>query len=438
LQTIVDVLAEVDRSYYRKLSEDERQAMVEAMIQAGLNHLDPYSQYFNEKELKQFTAENRGVFGGIGAMLGVDPRTGTITIDNVLPESPALAGGLLAKDLILKVDGVATNPNNVETVRAVIKGEPGTAVTLTIGRAEATFDVVLTRAIIQIQTLKGYRHTAPTAKAWDYLIDPQAGIAYIRLLEFNEKAAAEMQAALKEIDAAGGRALILDLRDNGGGLLNMAEQIADLFLAEGVIVRTQDRAQLEKKVSAKNDSSPWELPSKRPMVVLLNRNSASATEIVAAALQDNNRATIIGERSYGKGSVQRNIVAADDKSAIKITTQIWLTPKGRHIDRGVILTDSEAKDITRDKDAYGVKPDAGFDVPLTNEQIYQIILHQREVDMGREPTTAKAIEAKPGEKGKGNMPPLDPTFRDPVVRRAIDELSKQVGQAALGQRPKAS
>ena len=418
LSSIVEVLAEIDKSYYRELTDEEKKKIVEGMIQGGLDKLDPYSEYFDEERLKQFNAENKGVFGGIGAYLGVDPKTGLLIIDTPMPDGPAIEAGLLAGDVILKIDGKDVIVGETDSARAAIKGEPGTKVTFTIGRGDKIFDVNITRAIIQIQAVKGWRRLEGDGKPWNFILDGDPKIAFIRLNEFSEKAHDETKAALKAADEAGAEAIILDMRGNGGGLLTMAEKVSDLFLADGVIVRTRDRFDLGKDTKAKNDGSVWESPAKRPMAVLVNRGSASATEIVAAALQDNGRAAIVGERTYGKGSVQRSILSPDEKTAIKITTQIWLTPKGKHIDRGVVLTAAEAKDANRNKDDYGVAPDAGLAVPMKEDEVIQSILYWGEVERGRNPADFKPLSP--------NGPKLDPKFRDPVVEKAKEHIEAEL------------
>jgi carboxyl-terminal processing protease len=428
MHAIADLLAEVDKNYYRELSEKEKQVMIEAMLKAGLKSLDDYSEYFNEKDLQQFSSDNRGVFGGIGAMLDVDLKRGKLIVDAPVPDSPAMEAGLLAKDEILKVDGEPVDPLNPDLARGKIKGDPGTKVTLNIQRGSRNFDLTITRAMIQIHAVKGYRRNKTDPKAWDYLIDKDSGVAIIRLAEFSEKSFTEVQAALKAIDEAGGKALILDMRNNGGGLLNMAEKISDLFLAEGTIVQTKDRYDLGKVTKANRDSSIWEDAKKRPMVVLQNGGSASATEIVAAALQENKRAIVVGERSFGKGSVQRSMIAADEKSGIKLTTQIWLTPTGRHIDKGLILTNKEREDKTRNKDDYGVKPDDGYEVKMTDTDVIQYFLHLREVDRGREP---KDSPKPTGTRPKDEIPEIDPAYRDPVVEKALEYLKKEMKTAQV-------
>ncbi|MCU0702938.1 MAG: S41 family peptidase [Fimbriiglobus sp.] len=432
VRTVVDVLAEVDKSYYRELTEAEKKKLVEDMINGGLHSLDPYSEYFNEERLKQFAQDNKGTFGGIGAYLGTDPKTGWLTIDSPMPDSPALEAGLQPGDIIVKIDGQPSDTLDVDAARSKIKGEPGTNVTLTLRRVgvKEPFDVALTRRVIQRHPVTGIRRRDDDPAKWDYFADPTDKIAVIRLSEFNEMSGKEMEAAVKEVVAAGAKGLVLDLRNNPGGLLRVAEQISDLFLAGGKIVLTRDRHDTGRDVKAKNDGAAWEDPGKLPMAVLLNGNSASAAEIVAAALQDNGRAVVVGERSYGKGSVQRSIESPDGKTALKLTTEIWLTPNGKRIHRSP---------TAKAEDEWGVKPDAGFEVKMTEDQLIQQLLHLREAEIGRKRPADSPKEEPSAEPGKapkrGELPKLDPNFKDPVLEKALEYLrSKATARRLIGPR----
>jgi carboxyl-terminal processing protease len=249
------------------------------------------------------------------------------------------------------------------------------------------------------------------------MADAENKIAVIRLEEFNETSGKEVEAAVKEVVAAGAKGLVLDMRNNPGGLLRVAEQISDLFLADGKIVLTRDRHDHGRDVKAKNDGAAWEDATKLPMAVLINGNSASAAEIVAAALQDNGRAVVVGERSYGKGSVQRSIESPDGKTALKLTTEIWLTPNGKHIHR---------RPGAKPEDEWGVKPDGGFEVPMSEEQVIQYLLHLREADMGRkvpaDPPKEPEPKPDPGKPKRFELPKIDPKFKDPVLEKAMEHL----------------
>jgi carboxyl-terminal processing protease len=428
VRTLVDVIAEVDKSYYRELTDDEKKKLMEDMVNGGLKGLDPYSQYYNEEQLKQFTQDNKGTFGGIGVTLGVDPKTDELTLDSVLPDGPA-AEKLRAGDVILKVNGEAIDPTRSDP-RGKIKGDPGTDVTLTVRRAgvKEPFEVTVTRQVIQIHPVKGVRRVPkpndPSKWDWDYMADPDAKIAMIRLTDFTGVSADEMKAALKACEAAGARGLIIDLRNNLGGLLDQAEKIADLFLAEGHIVRTRDRHDHGRDLKAGKDGTVWEDRAKMPVAVLINGDSASAAEIVAAALQDNGRAVVVGERSYGKGSVQKTFPLDGGKASVKLTSEIWLTPSGKHIQK---------KPNAKPEDEWGVRPDAGYEVKMTDDQFVQMILHQRAAEVVRdkptdpEPKTdpPKEPPADPAKPKRPELPKLDPTFKDPVVEKALEHLRKQ-------------
>lgn len=425
VRTVVDVLAEVDKSYYRELTEEEKKKLVEDMINGGLHSLDPYSEYFNEERLKQFAADNKGTFGGIGAYLGTDPKTGILTVDSPMPDSPAMEKGLQPGDLILKIDGQPTDGLDADTARSKVKGEPGTDVTLTLRRAgvKEAFDVTVTRRVIQIHPVKGVRRNDDGS--WDYMADADNKIALIRLTEFTEASGKEMEAALKACEAAGAKALILDMRGNPGGLLRMAEQISDLFLADGDIVHTRDRHNNGRDTKAKKDGTVWEDKGKMPMAVLINGGSASATEIVSAALQENGRAVVVGERSFGKGCVQKSFDLDGGKTALKLTSEIWLTPSGKHIHR---------EKNSKPEDDWGVRPDKDFEVKTTDDQFIQYLLHLREADLlkkkpvepSAEPKPEPEPTPKPADPKKPQLPKLDPNFKDPVEERALEYLRGKV------------
>lgn len=431
VRTLVDVIAEIDKSYYRELTEEEKKKLLEDMVNGGLKGLDPYSQYFNEKQLEQFTQDNKGTFGGIGVTLGVEPKTDELTLDSVLPDGPA-AEKLRAGDVILKVNGETIDPTKSDP-RTKIKGDPGTDVTLTVRRAgiKEPFDVTITRQIIQIHPVKGVRRVSkpddPPKWEWDYMADPEAKIAMIRLTDFTGVSTDEMKAALKACEAAGARGLILDLRYNLGGLLDQAEKISDLFLADGFIVRTRDRHDNGRDVRAGKDGTVWEDRTRMPMAVLVNGDSASAAEIVAAALQDNGRAVVVGERSYGKGSVQKTFPLDGGKTSVKLTSEIWLTPSGKHIQK---------KANAKPEDEWGVKPDGGYEVKMTDDQVIQMLLHQRQAESMREkPSDPEPKKDRPKEPPadpkRPELPKLDPTFKDPVVEKALEYLRKQATARAL-------
>jgi carboxyl-terminal processing protease len=422
VRTIVDVLAEVDRNYVRDLNDDDKKQLVENMINGGLEKLDPHSQYFNAEELNAFESQSEGEFGGVGILLTKDAKTPFLKVESPLPGTPAYDAGIQAHDLIVKVGDKSTENMTIRDAQQVIKGKPGTPVVLTILHEGGTKprEVSLTRAIIELHPIMGYARRPDNPAQWDFMADKENKIALVRLLLFNEKSDKELRAAVEQATRNGARALVLDLRDNPGGLLSQAVGVADLFLDKGVIVSTKDRHGGTRSWSAKGPGTLLEPAAKHPMAVLVNRGSASASEIVAAALQDHHRATIVGERSYGKGSVQKVFPIPRDHAAVKLTTEVWLTPNGKNIHRWPTSTD---------KDEWGVHPDPGFEVKLTDEQRKEYVEHMRQLD---------TIQGKPGVVKEAPKPAASgKPYKDPVLEKALEHLRKQlreVGAAPAARR----
>lgn len=411
VRSVVDVLAEVDKNYVRELSDDEKKKLVEDMIHGGLSRLDPHSTYFNEEELKQFSSDTEGKFGGIGAYLSIHPQLQILMIDSPMVGTPAFEAGLQSGDLIMKIDGTSTENLRVDDARGLIKGDPGTKVGLTVVRigTNKLEEVELTRAAIKIHAVRGFARDPADVNKWDYLADKESKIALIRLSAFNDNTAEEVKAALNESETAGAKAFVLDMRNNPGGLLNQAIFVSDLFLGSGKIVSTKGRVGTGRNWEAKKDNTVFESASDRPMAVLVNSDSASASEIVAAALQDNHRAVIVGERSYGKGSVQKIFELSDHKSAVKLTSEVWLTPNGKNIHKWP---------SSKESDEWGVKPDSGLGVKLTLDDRRQDILHVNQLDKIK----PKGEAAQPDL----NAPKLDPNYKDKTLEKGLDHLRKQL------------
>ena len=410
VRTVVDVLAKVDQEYVRKLTPDEKQKLVEQMINGGLDRLDPHSQYFAASDYAQFKTFADGEFGGVGILISKDPKTGILMVESPIPDSPAYDAGILAGDLIAKVNGQSTESMSIEELRNAIKGEIGTTVTLAIVRLDtgAPFDVALKRAMIQVHPVKGFARSATDPTKWDWLADKAAGIALVRLTTFSEKSADEVRQAVLQAQEQGARALVFDLRDNPGGLLTQAAAVSDLFLTGGPIVSTGDKRQgpnepPRRVFEAKADGTIFEPAAEHPIAVLVNRQSASAAEIVAAALQDRGRAVVVGERSYGKGSVQKVFPLGDGNAAVKLTTEVWMTPSGKNLHR---WPDSKPTD------EWGVKPDGGLEVDLGREDLLAYVKHVRDLDR---------IRGKPGAGPKPGAAP-DKPYRDPVLEKAMEYL----------------
>ncbi|NUN48236.1 MAG: S41 family peptidase [Candidatus Brocadiae bacterium] len=334
LRTIHEIL----RAGY--VEEPDTAKLYDGAARGMLSSLDRHCQYFDPDEMKEFEMDTEGHYGGIGVQ--IEFMIEFLEISGVFEDTPAFKAGLVAGDRILSINGTTTEHMNSNEAARHIRGVPGTVVTLNVlrratGKPE---DVPITRAEIVIPSVKG------TA-----IIDAKHGIGYVRLLQFQEESCAKLKAAIDGMMAKGLKGLILDLRFNGGGLLDQSEKIADLFLAKGVIVETKGRLEeANSRVEATKDGTYPDFP----MVVLVNDGSASASEIVAGALQDHKRAVLVGSKTYGKGSVQQYLKGElGDGSGFKFTIARYFTPNGRWIDR------KAGKD-------FGLEPD--FVVDLTEKE----------------------------------------------------------------------
>jgi carboxyl-terminal processing protease len=428
VRQVVDVLAEVDGHYYRELTDEDKQQLVEDMINGGLRALDPHSEYLNEKKLKEFETSSEGHFGGVGITLDVDKKWNVLKVEHPMPGTPAYHAGVVAGDLIVKVNGESTEGLDIPAARKKITGPVGSKVVLTMrreGRTPPEQDVELTRGKIEIHPVAGVRRRADDPTKWDWFLDPENKIALIHLVTFNEITMKELRAAVAEIDAAGGRGIILDLRDNPGGLLNQAIDVCDLFLSEGKIVSTRDRRNNERSFSAKKDDKDY-VPrpgAARPMAVLVNRHSASASEIVAAALQDHDRAAVVGERTYGKGSVQKllRVPNTDPPAAIKLTTETYWRPSNKNIHRS---------QTAKEADEWGVRPSAGCEVPTTEEERLRYMVEMKKLEfvagkpgaVGPNPAVAKT------PLGADGRPLVDETkpFEDRVLQKGVEVLRRKL------------
>ena len=401
VRLVVDVLSEVDQNYVRELTPAARRKLVEDMLNGGLEQLDPHSGFMNAQEYKQFERKSRGKFGGVGIQVSVDRVTGSMVITSPIAGSPAQAAGILPGDEIVKVDGHPVDALRNSEAIELIQGEPGTTVTLTIQRSgePKPLEFKLVRAIIEVETVLGFRRRHDNPKQWDFLIDPEHKIAFVRIIEFDEPTAARVREIVERLDLEGTRGLVLDLRGNPGGLLTSAVEVADLFLTQGRIVSTRGRQQPERSYDARASGTLFEPPDRHPIAVLIDRASASASEIVAAALQDHNRAVIVGERSYGKGSVQNIFSMEDYTTALKLTTQSYWRPSGKNIHR---FPDS------RDADDWGVRPTPGFEVTLSDDERLSARNARRKQDI------------------VAGMSEVVDSANDPVLRKAMGYLRTAV------------
>ena len=323
MRAFADVFSVIKRDYVEPV-EDKK--LFTQAISGMLNGLDPHSAYLDADALKELQVGTQGEFGGLGIEVGQED--GVIKVVSPIEDTPAFRAGILAGDLIIKIDDTPVKGMNLDDAVKRMRGKPATKITLTLARKgeQQPITVTLTREIIRVQSVKSK------------MIEP--GYAYLRVTQFQENTASSLVEHLGKLPGKGKiKGLVFDLRNDPGGLLNGAVGVAAAFLPEGVTVvttngRTQG-AQREYHASPADSGGNFlrALPSwarEVPMVVLVNGGSASASEIVAGALQDHKRAVILGTRSFGKGSVQ-TILPLPNAAAIKLTTARYYTPSGRSI-----------------------------------------------------------------------------------------------------------
>ena len=369
---IVDIKKTISDLY---VDEPDEKAMQEGAINGMLEALnDPYTVYVPAEQTREFTKELTGDFVGIGVSVLV--RDGWLTVMNLLEDTPAFKAGILPEDKIIEIEGKSTFGLTGDECVEMLTGEPGTNVNIVVERGDRKIPMALRRERIIARTVKGVHFdegappaagaegaTAP-APEWNYFIDPARRVAYIRLTQFSPTSAEELTSALESIGAREGKlgGLVLDLRWNGGGVLDDAVAIADLFLKDGTIVSTRGRARPEETEVATADGT---LPD-FPLVLLINGQSASASEVLTGALVENDRAIAVGTRTYGKGLVQGVMtLRAAHGGQLKITEQRYYLPSGRCIQR------------TDDSKEWGVDPSDGFYVPLSDEQLVDLAAVRR-------------------------------------------------------------
>lgn len=334
------------------VEEPVSEKLYDGAARGMLQSLDSHSTYFDRTEMQEFLRDTEGHYGGIGVQIKFEADA--LEVETAFEDTPAFKAGLMTGDRILKIDDLSTESLGADAAAKHIRGEPGTVVKLTVWhKATGKTDVVpITRAEINIPSVKG-----------TLMVNEKEKIGYFRLLQFQDDSLEKVRAAIDALLAKGMKGLVFDLRFNGGGKLDQAESIADLFIDSGVIVETKGRlAESNSKYEArKDDTYPY-----FPVVILVNEGTASASEIVSGALQDHKRAMLVGSRTYGKGSVQQYLTQEfEDGSGLKYTIARYFTPNGRWIDR------KAGKD-------FGLEPDIVVD--LTPEETTGLMEHWRKMD----------------------------------------------------------
>lgn len=322
-------------------------------LRGMVGSLDPFSGFMDPDEYGNMMESTEGEFGGLGIIVTI--RDDVLTVVTPIADTPGNRAGLLAGDQIIRIEGESTKGLDMHGAVQRLKGEPGTEVTITIYRSEAeeTKDFTIERALIPMVSVKQAQ-----------LVEDK--IAYVRIIQFSDPTADRLAEALDSLLKEGASSLILDLRNNPGGLLESAVDVSSYFLPDGkLVVSTQGRQPSQKRDFK---TTRKRIFGKRPMAILINRGSASAAEIVAGCLQDWGVAVLVGEKTFGKGSVQ-NVIELPDGSALRLTTAMYYTPSKRVIHE------------------HGIEPD--IEVKLSDEEIRQLIDAQNRYEAEKKPSLAQ-------------------------------------------------
>ena len=383
LKVFTEVLSYVEANY---VEEIDPQKAIQGAIRGMLRTLDPHSSFMPPDVYREMQVETEGRFGGLGIEITI--RNDVLTVVSPIEGTPAFRAGVQPGDQIIKVDGESTKDMSLVDAVKKLRGPEGSAVTISLFREGFTEpkDFTLTRAVIQIKSVR-----------WTKVRDD---VGYIKLRSFHKTSTEELEHALQDLEEQRIGGLVLDLRNNPGGLLEQAIAVADLFLEGGqLIVYTQGRlASQNMKGFSKNEGTH----PNYPMVILINGGSASASEIVAGALKDLSRATVVGTQSFGKGSVQ-TIIPLSDGSGLRLTTAKYYTPKGTEIH------------------GKGITPDVIVEQPQDDEQA-------AEGEQKSEQKPEQKSEQKPLKSRRQIDLPGDDLSDDPQLQKAVELLKGAIAQ----------
>jgi carboxyl-terminal processing protease len=329
LESFTSVLAIVQRNYVEEVAT---QKLVDGAINGMLSALDPHSSYLTAESYKELQVDTEGSFGGLG--IEITLRDGLLTVVAPIEDTPAYRAGVKAGDQIIKIESELTKDMSLVDAVKKMRGPKGSKIAISV-RREGTprlLDFTLMREVIKVQSVK--------AKSLE------KGYGYVRLTQFQDRSGADLEGALQKLTQDNGAlaGLVLDLRNDPGGLLSQAVRVSDLFLDSGLVVYTEGRLDNQKQKYFAHPGGQVELP----LVVLVNGGSASASEIVAGALQDHGRAVIVGTKTFGKGSVQ-TILPMENGAALRLTTAMYFTPGGRSIQVTGITPDITVENLTAEQ-----------------------------------------------------------------------------------------
>jgi carboxyl-terminal processing protease len=392
LRAFTDVFAKIKTDYVEKVDD---KTLLEYAISGMLSNLDPHSNYLDAAAYKELEVGTTGEFGGLG--IEVTMENGFVKVISPIEDTPAAKAGIRSGDLIIRLDETPIKGLTLKDAVDLMRGKPGTDIMLTVIREgeEKPLKFTLTRSVIQVKSVKSRTL--------------EKGYGYLRITQFQTHTPENLLDAISELKKENGtlKGVVLDLRNNPGGVLTAAVSVSDAFIDSGLIVYTEGRV---KDSELKFKATPGDVLNGAPMVVLINAGSASASEIVAGALQDDHRAVIMGEKSFGKGSVQ-TIVPISSDTALKLTTARYFTPSGRSIQAEGIVPDiplSNVKLSAADKPEFDPIKEANLTGHLSNptEKINTLSIDNSVSDTkggaAKKTKDDKAANAKPAQPSVGD------------------------------------
>ena len=390
----------MEQIHKRALEEVDEQELLQGAMEGMISRLDENSAYISPDQIKEFQRMLDQKFGGVGMEVMLDPKTKQLLVMSPLVGTPAYEAGIRAGDKILQIDGKSTQGMSLADGVKLMHGEPGESVELTIQHSgeEKPVTITVVRAIIQVDTVLG--DTRNPDGSWNYFLEGHDRIGYLRINNFGERTGEEMAEALDWLEEHDMRALILDLRNDPGGILIAATQVCDLFLDEGVIVTTRDR---EGRIIQAFEANGKKAHTGFPMAVLVNQYSASASEIVAACLQDYQRAKVIGQRTYGKGTIQEILDLDGGRGVLKLTTASYWRPSGKNIHRAAGAGED---------DDWGVTPDKGYEVIVEGEELGKWLRARHRRDLVPRPEHEAEEDAE--------------SYTDPQLQKAVEYLEQEL------------
>ncbi|OHB72210.1 MAG: hypothetical protein A2V70_03950 [Planctomycetes bacterium RBG_13_63_9] len=413
-RVLVDAMEQIELRYLEPIDQKK---LFEGAMEGMVGRLDdPYSSFESPEDLQRINEALDQQFGGVGIEVHLDDQTRQLTVASPIAGGPAYEAGIRAGDRILRIDGKSTQGLSLGDAVDLMRGKPGEPVNLSIQHEgeDEPLDVTIVRAMIHVDTVLGDRRNSDGS--WDFFLEGHDRIGYVRVGGFGVNTASELRRTVQSLTDRAMQGLILDLRDNPGGLLEAAVDVCNLFIDEGVIVTTRRR---DGSIKNSYIAKPQDTFGDFPMAVLVNQYSASASEIVAACLQDYGRAVVVGQRSWGKGTVQEVIGLEGEHGALKLTTASYWRPSGRNIHR--------RKDAAEDQQ-WGVTPDPEYELTVEGKELDDLRLGRRQRDVFRPAVGDQPSHDNDNDSNSDNN--AAQSFVDPQLAEAVEYLEKAIAQRA--------